>query len=104
MDLILFAANYWFIATDHRMLEKMMKAWLDLLAEYGWETPTEELAWCTTQEDSDVAHIEINKVRTRRATAKDGFKVLGAYVTFDNRLDVELESRLTRADRAFRAN
>ncbi len=49
MDLILFADNYWLIATNHTMLENMTKAWLDLLGEYVWETPTAELTWCTTQ-------------------------------------------------------
>ena len=43
VNLILFADNYWLIATNHTMLESMTTAWLDLLGEYGWETPTEEL-------------------------------------------------------------
>ena len=51
-----------------------------------------------------VAQIEINDKRTLRAEAKVGFKVLGTYVTFDNRFEVEIEYRLMRADRAFWAN
>ena len=51
-----------------------------------------------------MAQIEICNERTRRAAAKDGFKVLGTFVTFDNKLDVELENRLSRADRALWAN
>ncbi len=42
MDTILFADSYWLVATNHKMLENMTIAWLDLLVEYGWETPTEE--------------------------------------------------------------
>ena len=104
VDIILFADNYWLVATDHKMLESMTKAWIHMLAKYGWETPTEELTWCTTQEDGEIAQIEINEKRTRRAEAKEGFKVLGAYVTFGNNNEVELENRLSRAHRAFWAN
>ena len=50
------------------------------------------------------AQIEISKKRTLRTEAKEGFKVLGAYVAFDNNSEVELENRLSRADRAFWAN
>ena len=50
VDIILFADNYWLVATNHKMLENMTKAWLHLLAEYGRETPTEELTWCIRQE------------------------------------------------------
>ena len=41
VNIILFADNYWLVATDHGMLENMTKAWLSLLSEYGWETPVE---------------------------------------------------------------
>ena len=51
-----------------------------------------------------VAQIEINDKRTLRTEAKVGFKVLGTYVTFDNRFEVEIEYRLMRADRAFWAS
>ncbi len=51
-----------------------------------------------------VAQIEINDKRTLRTEANVGFKVLGTYVTFDNRFEVEIEYRLMRADRAFWAN
>ncbi len=48
------------MATDAHMLKKMTEAWLDILAEYGWETPTSELTWCTTWEDENYARIDIN--------------------------------------------
>ena len=104
VDIILFADNYWLVAVDHKMLENMTKAWLSLLAEYGWETPTEELTWCTTQDDGGTANIVINDKRTLRTKAAVGFKVLGTYVTFDNNYEVEIENRLTKADKAFWAN
>ena len=45
VNIILFADNYWLVATDSRMLKKMTEVWLDILAEYGWETPVTELTW-----------------------------------------------------------
>ncbi len=86
------------------MLGRMTTAWLLLLAEYGWETPTEELTWCTTQDDGGVAQIFIDDKRTKRTTAPEGFKVLGTFVTFENMFDTELEHRLTRANRALYAS
>ncbi len=48
--------------------------------------------------------IEINNKIARRAKAAAGFKVLGTQITFDNNYEVELESRLMKADKAFWAN
>ena len=86
------------------MLESMTVAWLSLLGDYGWETPMQELTWCTTAEDDGSPVINIEKKKTKRTTAQEGFKVLGTFVTFDNKFEVELEHRLTRADRVFWAN
>ncbi len=61
----------------------------------------QELTWCTAAEDSAAPAINIEKKRTRRTTAQEGFQVMGAVVTFDNKLEVELKHRLTRADRVF---
>ena len=58
-NIITFADNYWLIATSAPMLQTMTKEWLSLLAEYGWETPTEELTWCTTWEDHNFARLQI---------------------------------------------
>ena len=86
------------------MLEAMTDEWLRLLGEVGWETPTEDLTWCTTEKDDVNMAININAKLTRRTEAKSGFKVLGTMVTFDNNFDVEVENRLARATRAFWAS
>ena len=39
-----------------------------------------------------------------RTSAADGFKVLGTITTFDNKFDVEIEYRVSRANNAFYAN
>ena len=66
VNLILFADNYWFVATSPQMLCAMTSEWLRLLGEVGWETPTEELTWCTTEQDSVKMDIKINEETTRR--------------------------------------
>ena len=104
VNIILFADNYWLVATDPEMLRKMTEAWLDMLAEYGWETPVQDLTWCSTALDNERAQFKVRGQDTLRTAANVGFKVLGTMLTFDNKYDVELEYRLTRANGAFYAN
>ena len=60
VNIILFAEdNYWLVATNARMLKKMMGKWLDLMSEYGWETPVADLTWCSTLMDNDVSQFKI---------------------------------------------
>ena len=59
INIILFADNYWLVATDPEMLRAMTEMWLDLLAEYGWETPVADLTWCSTVLDNERAQFEI---------------------------------------------
>ena len=74
------------------------------MAEYGWEPPVSDLTWCSTSRDSERAQFKIRGQKALRTAAAVGFKVLGTMLTFDNKLDVELEYRLTRANNAFFAN
>ena len=74
VDLILFADNYWIIATSPQMLWQMTTEWLRLLGEVGWETPTSELTWCTTMDDEVMTKIEINGEMAKRAGRKRASK------------------------------
>ena len=62
---ILFADNYWLVATSPYMLSDMTNEWLRLLGEAGWETPTEDLTWCTTAQDAFKG-----EARRRRSASK----------------------------------
>ena len=104
VDLILFADNYWLVATSPQMLRAMTVEWLRLLGEVGWETPTSELTWCTTMHDDVNMKIVVNEEIAKRAGNKEGFKVLGTIVTFDNNYDVELEHRIQKAVISFHKN
>ncbi len=59
VNLILFADNYWLVATTPDMLSDMRTEWLRLLGEVRWEAPTEDLTWCTAAEDEFVANIRV---------------------------------------------
>ena len=102
--IILFADNYSLVATVHDMLRAMTEKWLDLLEEYGWETPVAELTWCSTVADNEAAQFEIRGHKALRTAAAVGFKVLGTMLTFDNKIDVEVAFRISRANNAFFAN
>ncbi len=67
------------------------------MGEVGWETPTEDLTWCTTEQDVFKADIRVSGDNARRAGAKSGFKVLVTMVAFDNTFAVEVSYRLARA-------
>ena len=86
------------------MLKKMTEVWLDILAEYGWETPVTELTWCSTIQDDNRAQFEIRGLPALRTSAAEGFKVLRTILTFDNKYDQEIEHRLSRANAAFYAS
>ncbi len=68
-----------------------------MLGDVGWEPPTADVAWCTTEKDAYKADMFFNDEITLRTDANVGLKVLGTMITFDNAFDVELENRLARA-------
>ena len=82
----------------------MTLEWLRLIGDVGWEAPTSELTWCTTMHDDVNMKIVVNEEIAKRAGSKEGFKVLGTIVTFDNNYDVELEHRIQKAVISFHKN
>ena len=102
VSLLLFADNFWLVATSPQELASMTEAWLALLREYGWSVPLNETTWCSTGPDSN-HHWIVNVAGQKlpRAPRSTGFKVLGTQVCFDNCFEVELQNRISRAWRAF---
>ena len=78
--------------------------WLRLLGGVGWETPTEDLTWCTTADDGISIDIVVETKLIRRPKRGEGVKVPGTIITFDNNFDVEIENRLAMANATFYAN
>ena len=101
-NLLLFADNFWLLATSAPELAEMSAEWLEILNKFGWEVPLDELTWCTTaQDDLATGQVTIQGHRVRRNSRAEAFKVLGTCVTFDNSFELELQNRISRAWRAF---
>ncbi len=66
----------------------MTERWLTILKAYGWTTPWKELTYMTTAEDDEyLKPVTIEKNIIKKASRKDGFKVLGTFFTGNNRQD-----------------
>ena len=77
VNLIMFADNYWLVATSALMLNLMTCEWLRLLEGVGWETPSEELSWCTTVDDKVNYEITVDYKRVRRPKRGGGLQSAG---------------------------
>ena len=76
------------------MLKKMTSQWLNLLSDYGFKDPLEEMTWCTTAYDNCKAEISVRNTIITRAPRDVGFKPLGTKMTFNWKLYVELQNRI----------
>ena len=47
VSLMLFADNFWLVATSAKQLSAMMIQWIRLLHGAGWRVPLSECTWCT---------------------------------------------------------
>ncbi len=97
--LLLFADNYWIIATSIQELQAANDHWQSLLNAAGWETPASELCYATTADDGNFADKPIYSGGTviQRKSRAEGFKALGTQITFSCRDDKELERRFKAA-------
>ena len=84
LSLLLFADNFWLLATSPQMLEAMTQKWLDLLTAAGWEVPLEETTWCTTAPDEHHWKVHAQGCALPHSSRKVGFMALGVWLTFDN--------------------
>ncbi len=102
--LLLFADNYWIIATSTNELQLAISFWQSLLESAGWFTPVGDLCYATTAGDDQYTTSTVQQhhgeIVQRRAKA-EGFKVLGTQLTFGNHNDKEFERRFRAAWCAF---
>jgi hypothetical protein len=100
--IILFADNYWIIATSPQEWTAIATRWLTLIRQHGWDSPLDEITVCTTAADSAfITPVKIFDTTIYRAKRKVGFKALGVQVTFDNKFDEELAARIRKTWAAF---
>jgi hypothetical protein len=103
--LVLFADNYWIVATSPKELQEANRYWQDLLLTYGWHTPVADTRYGTTAEDFEYLNdITYNDIAIPRVSRAVGFKALGTYLTFVTRHDVEFNRRINSAWGAFNKN
>jgi len=103
--LILFADNYWIVATSPDELQTANNAWQSLLRQAGWSTPASDLRYGTTAADTDFqSEIRSEGRVIPRVPKKEGFKVLGTQLVFHNRFEAELDRRVKAAWAAFYKN
>ena len=74
---------------------------MDCLRKKGWAVPLNECVWCTTAPDELNIHIYGDKVQlVRRAARKEGFKALGAWISFDNKFTAGINYRIQQSWKA----
>jgi hypothetical protein len=101
IPILVFADNFWLISNSPSHLENMLKVWLECLQTKGWKVPLKECVWCTTAPDElNISIYGDNEQLVRRAAKKEGFKALGAWITFDNKFNVEISYRIQQSWKA----
>ena len=101
VSLLLFADNFWLVATNPIELQNMTAMWLKLLSEAGWQAPIGEMTWCTTGPDDQEWSVVVQNQNVTRSSRQKGFKALGVIISFDNQYDLELDARIQSAWKNF---
>ena len=103
MGLLLFADNCWIIAMSPAEIKCMARAWYELLEKAGLRIAWGEAVWCSSAPDSLEATITVSDTVVTRRSREQGFKALGAWITFDGHFMKEIAEREVIAWRSFHA-
>ena len=103
MGLLLFADDCWIIAMSPAELECMARAWNELLEKAGLRIAWEEAVWCSSAPGGLEATITVSDTVITRSSREQGFKALGAWITFDGHFVKEISEREIVAWRSFYA-
>ena len=80
----------------------MIQMWLRMLGEYGWHTPVDELTYITTAQDTEyLKPVYVQNEIIKRESRAVGFKILGTFLTSNNRQDREVAHRTACAWASF---
>ena len=79
----------------------MARAWNELLEKAGLRIAWEEAVWCSSAPDSLEATVLVDDTVITRRTREQGFKAVGAWITFDGHFVKELAEREVIAWRSF---
>ena len=97
LGLILYADNFWLIATSPSMMECMLTKWLNLLEADGWYVPLDETKWGTTLQDNVPLKVHVRGETVKRVERATGFQAPGCQLSFNGRNILELKSRMAKA-------
>ena len=103
MGLLLFADNCWIIAMSPAEIKCMARAWYELLEKDGLRIAWGEAVWCSSAPDSLEATITVSDTVVTRRSREQGFKALGAWITFDGHFMKEIAESEVIAWRSFHA-
>ena len=85
LPILVYADNYWLLATSFSMLQSMTKCWHKILTDkFECKTSYKDCRWITTAGDNLGFNLQIDGVAIPRAPRAQGIKVLGAQVSMDN--------------------
>ena len=102
IPIIVYADNYWLLATNLDMLKKMTDCWHGIITErLDCRITLNECTFATTRPDDNIYDLRLDSVSIKRAPRSTGFKVLGAQVTFDNSASAAVTKLIANAWGAF---
>ena len=101
LPIVLFANNFWLLATCPKMLSEMLAVWMRLLHKCGWTAPVEDMVWCTTSPDDRNRQVSLSMSVVKRSDRSVGFKALCTMVIFDCSNEAEQNFSIQRAWRSF---
>ena len=107
LPILLWAGNFWLLATSPRDAQAMYCKWSELLEARGWSIPMPEAKWCPSSPDKHFAEFSFSDssgIVMPRALRSEGFKALGCFITLDGRNEIELRHRFSCAWGAFNKN
>ena len=102
--ILVFADSFWLIGKSPTELEELTKLWQERMAALGWTVPADDFCWGTTLEDNIDFKVKFGDKVLRKVKRTHGFNVLGTILVFDEKTNLEFNSRCDKAWAAFWAN
>ena len=104
IPLIMFADNFWLLATSDTMLKNMIIHWDAILRRHGHHFPRGDLIWTATIPDDSPALVDPFGSGIPRRLHSEGFKAKDSIITTDGRNTGDLDHRIVQFEKALHAN
>ena len=111
IPILVFADNFWLLATSIRQLRSMCDKFMELLGKAGFGVDLAECCWSSTSKSNDAAALAMKNrwpellsqpsradtVTITRIARTDSFKALGCQISCSGDCTAEVQYRLARA-------